>query len=98
MSIENMTREQKKKIIEAIRSKKTEFIFIPSRSLKDKIMQNEDTFIVSLPSGMPEILLGCPDGKGISLAPDLVVKMINGNLDAKNKYILSMGNVIVKGM
>jgi len=94
---EDITNEERQKIVNAVKDKKAQFIFIPSRDLKDKIAKGGDPMLGQLPEGMPAILLGCPDGKGISLSPNLVIKIVNGTIDKRNSYLLSLGEVIVKG-
>ncbi|MAH42652.1 hypothetical protein CL614_02905 [archaeon] len=81
-----------KKIKNAINNEDVEFYFLPNTRLKDLIMQNSHPIIQELPQNMKLTFL---EGKGISIANDMVLKFIEGNLDKKNKLILDNGEIRV---
>jgi hypothetical protein len=82
----------------AIKDDKAVFIFIPSAILKEKLAKKSDPVLNSLPLGMAEHILSCPQGSGISTDADLVLKYLEGSVDEKNAYLLSLGEIRVIGV
>lgn len=82
----------------AVRDDKATFIFVPSAALKEMILKQSDPIINSLPKGMPEHLMACPQGSGLATDADLVLKFLEGTLDEKNAYLLSLGEIRVVGV
>jgi len=80
------------KIRNAINSYDVEFYFLPNERLKDLILQNIHPIIKELPQEKKVTFL---EGKGISIAKDMVLKFIDGSIDKNNKFILDNGEIRV---
>jgi len=91
-----LTADQKNKFKKAVDGGAT-FMFRPYASIKSLIAGGNDPIISSLPDFMKEAILMCLDGQGIWLDPKFIIKKLEGNLDSKNSYILSMGEIRVVG-
>lgn len=85
------------KFRKAAQDDKAVFVFIPSTRLREKIMANDDPVLSSLPPGMAEVILACPNDSGIRLDADLVIRHLTGKTDAANSYLLSLGEIRVLG-
>tara|TARA_B100000614_G_scaffold262903_1_gene299865 strand:- start:32867 stop:33169 length:303 start_codon:yes stop_codon:yes gene_type:complete len=92
-----MDSQQKQKLYNAIKDESVSFVFFPSVELRDKIAKGSDELLNQLPEGMPGIILGCPRDSGIRLDADLVMKVIEGTVDAKNAHLLAHGDIRVIG-
>lgn len=87
------------RILNAIRSNDdVRFIFIPSPKLKELVSRGEDDVLSQLPWHIVSAILRCEECKGIILDNSLVSRYIQGRADAKNRYLLSMGDIRVCNM
>lgn len=82
----------------AIRDDEATFIFVPSSLLKEKLIRQDDPLLTALPIGMAEHILSCPQGSGIATDAELILQYLEGTIDKKNAYILSLGEIRVIGV
>lgn len=89
------TAEQKEKLDKAIDDPDTEFVFVPSAILKDRIASGADPRLQKLASKLVVTILQMPHGASLALDKALVKKIVNNELDANHAYVFSMGEIRV---
>ena len=87
------------KMMNAIKDSKVEFCFVPSSKLKELVTQNDHPYIKSLPEHMKIAILSVTEGNAIGpIDNQMVLKYLQGTLDARQKFILDHSDVRVKGL
>lgn len=76
----------------AIMDNKCVFFVLPTAILKEKIIKASDEKINQLPNELKTLFL---EDKGFYVENDMISKFVDGTLDEKNKYLLSMCDVRV---
>ena len=76
----------------AIMDSRCIFFVLPTVALKEKIVKASDEKINQLPSELKTLFL---EDKGFYVENDMISKFVDGSLDEKNKYLLSMCDIRV---
>jgi len=73
-----------------------EFYFVPSQELINRIVRGGDPIIDQLPELAKKVFLGASKNQGHALHVPMVLKYIEGTLDARNSYIFDLGEIRVR--
>lgn len=76
----------------AIMDERCVFFVLPTAILKEKIVKASDAKINQLPNELKTLFL---EDKGFYVENDMISKFVNGTLDEKNRYLLSMCDIRV---
>jgi hypothetical protein len=76
----------------AIKDPKAMIYVIASEELKKKIISGSDPLINSMPKEASQLFL---EGKALAVENDMIVKWLDGHIDAKNKKVLDLCNIRV---
>jgi len=87
-------RENPDKIKEFLSKDGIEFYFFPSTELKELVSKNEHSIIRKLPETFKLLILS---GKAHAIDKKLVRKILLGELDKNNAFILSKGDIRIAG-
>jgi len=87
-------KENLHKIKKSLENREVKIYFLPSKKLKEKIALNNDPMIKGIPESFVSMLLS---GKGIIIQKRMLYDWLAGDLDKKNSYILSNGEIKVVG-
>lgn len=90
-----LTAEQKQKLKKAIDDPATEFIFIPSATLKERIAKGNDPHLAGLSPVMCRTFLEMPHSAAIAIDKTLVMKYVTGEIDKGHDYVFSLGELRV---
>lgn len=80
------------KIRNAVRDLNALIYVLPTEDLKKFILNGGDPVISSLPVEASTMFL---EGKGMAVENDMIIKWLDGNIDAKNKRILDLCDIKV---
>jgi len=87
-------KENPSKINELLNRDGIEFYFFPSTELKELVSKNEHPIIRQMPKSFRMLILS---GKAHAIAKKLIRKILLGELDEKNSFILSKGDIRIAG-
>ena len=90
--MKTLSKEEIGKLKQQVRGKDIYFMFIPSPQLCEAIIQNQHPYIQKLPAPFKDIMI---DQKAIRLDGEMIIKYLEGTLDAGNIFILDQGEVRV---
>lgn len=88
-----LSSEQILRLRNAVLDPKSLFCFIPFASLRDRIAAGSDEVINSLPQNIKEVFLSMPNGAGLAITNDMVMRYLDDTIDEKNKKILDQGEI-----
>lgn len=74
------------------------FLFMPSANLKQKLAQGNDPILNQIPKQHIEALFLCGEAIGLPLKTKMVIDYLEGTLDERNEYMLSLGEIRVVGI
>ena len=91
---DSRVKENLPKIKKRLEDVNIKIYFLPSQKLKKEISLNNNPLVQGIPKSFVEMLLS---GRGILIQKRMLYDWLAGDLDKKNSYILSNGEINVVG-
>lgn len=89
-----MVKNSLPKIKKALMDKNIEIYFYPSKELRNMIISGSNPKLQGIAKGVANILIS---ENGMRIAKGMLFNWLDGSLDEKNSFLLSMGEIKVVG-